>query len=292
MYSKICRPIHPKSNHFFKVASKKIGTLLMSRHAECDHNVGGHCAGYLNSSKPTAKGLERTRQENELLKKSTIKIDTAYVSPLARVLITADVLLDGLPTNISPREALVERNFGAYTGLSKNQIKEKLTLEKYYQYLSDEFYFPPDIEPGHKYFQSNALYGAWPKNHKGESYQCVIKRLLPFLEELKTELLNNKNILIMGHSHNLQLLQMLLCGTSFKEGIDQYKMQHATIQKFKFRAKTDNKLIVTEQISLDDEMNSINASKEQSSPASAGASRDRSIQTHQIPSLDPGYRRR
>jgi 2,3-bisphosphoglycerate-dependent phosphoglycerate mutase len=236
---------------FYNLSRKKIGELFIIRHAKSDHNVQGCCAGHYNSSKPTEDGIEKTRKGGKLLSKSGIKFDTLYVSPLHRALITAQVLLKDLPPiKITTTEALVERNFGAFTGMSKNKIEEKLNPEEFNKYIHDKNFFPPDIGPGHKYFQSEELYGAWPDNHKGESYQCVINRLNPFLEKVKVELLNGQNILIIGHSHNLQILQMLLYGNTFDRGIEEYIIEHATPIKFTLSLNYDNQLIVKEKVNL------------------------------------------
>lgn len=240
-----------------KLSTKKIGELFIARHAECDHNVGGHCAGYYDQSKPTVLGMTKTFQENKILLASGIKIDRFYVSPLQRALITAQTLTKNI--NVSPpiiSEALVERNFGAFTGLAKNKIKELLTPQQFHRYLFDQCFLPPSIEVGHPYFLSNKLYGSWPSNHKGESYQCVINRLSPFVATLKKELIEGKNILIVGHSHNLQILQMLLYRTSFQEGIEQYKLPHVHVYQFKMKMDLNNTLTIHEKIILNEKLES------------------------------------
>ncbi|MDP3561989.1 MAG: phosphoglycerate mutase family protein [Legionellaceae bacterium] len=241
-------PIQPGFNSF---STKMMGELTLLRHAESDHNVQSCCAGYYNRSKPTIEGLEKTRNVGKLLAKSDVKFDTLYVSPLDRAFITAATLLKELPPiKITTNQALAERNFGGFTGMSKTKIKEILNPEEFNRYLNDRNFFPPDIAPGHKYFQSKELYGAWPENHKGESYQCVINRLIPFLKKIKEDLLNGKNILIVGHSHNLQILQMLFYGKEFEQGIERYKIEHVTPIKFTFSLNSEDKLIVEEKVNL------------------------------------------
>ena len=215
------------------VPQKKIGITFLIRHAESDHNTGGGCcAGLNNSSKPTVPGIEQTRIIGKLLSQTDIKFDDLYVSPLDRAVLTAEAL--NLSVNTILHEALVERNFGGFTGMSKKAIKEQISHQKFHEYIRNKDFFPPDITPGHPYFHSKKLYGSWPNNHKGESYQCVINRLIPFLAEIKEKVLNNQNILIVGHSHNLQILQMLLHGTAFEQGIEKYKLEHVAPIKFIF----------------------------------------------------------
>lgn len=244
-----------QANHmqhtFYTLFQKKIGTLFLVRHAESDHNVQGCCAGYYNGSYPTYDGIEKTHKVGKLLSSIDIKFDTIYVSPLHRAFMTAQALLKELPPiTITTHEALVERNFGAFTGMSKNEIKAKLHPEEFNQYIHDKNFFPPDIGPGHKYFQSEALYGTWPDNHKGESYQSVINRLNPFVEEVKKKLLTGQTILVVGHSHSLKLLQMLLYGNTFEQGIEKYKIEHATLIKFTLSLNSDNNLMVKKRVDL------------------------------------------
>ncbi|MFZ4077228.1 MAG: phosphoglycerate mutase family protein [Legionellaceae bacterium] len=152
--------------------------MYILRHAKSDHNVQNFCAGYDNRSKPTQEGLEKTHKTGKHLAQIGVKFDRLYVSPLERALLTAQVLLKHLPpVQLNTEHALAERNFGAFTGMSKNSIKEKLSAEAFDHYLHNPYFFPPNIGREHKYFQSKELYGSWPANHQGESYQCVIYRL-------------------------------------------------------------------------------------------------------------------
>lgn len=240
-----------KQRTLFSLSPKRIGELCIIRHAKSDHNEKGCCAGFYNRSLPTEEGIEATCKVGKMLAASEIKFNQLYVSPLDRAFITASLLLKDLPsTKMIITEALLERNFGAFTGMSKNKIKELLAHEKFNQYIHDKHFFPPDIAPGHKYYKSKALYGAWPNNHKGESYQCVINRLTPFLEKVKDELLRGQNIVIVGHSHNLQILQMLLYRRVFAQGISQYKIEHVTPIKFTFCCNSNNELVIKERFDL------------------------------------------
>lgn len=130
---------------------------------------------------PTQEGLEKKHHAEKHLAQIGVTFDKLYVSPLEGALITAQVLLQHLPPlQIITEHALAERNFGAFTGMSKDNIKEKLSAEAFEHYLHSPYFFPPNIGPEHKYFQSKELYGTWPTNHQGESYQCLIHRLIPF----------------------------------------------------------------------------------------------------------------
>ncbi len=236
---------------FFHHSSKnKIGELCILRHAESDHNLQNCCAGYNNGSIPTAAGIEKTHQTGQLLSQSGVKFDRLYASPFRRAYMTAEVLSKYVSfLEITIVIALAERNFGAFTGMSKNEIEKKLR-ETFHKYIHDKHFRPPNITFGHKYYQSEKLFGTFPQNHEGESYQCLINRLIPFLEQIMEELLNGQNILIVGHSHALQILQMLLYAGEFEQGIDQYKLDHVAPILFRFALNSKNKLIVKEKINL------------------------------------------
>jgi len=234
-----------RSSEFSRKSLNKLGELYLLRHAECEHNLTGSCAGYNNESIPTKKGIEDTRNLSILLSQNHLKFDNVYLSPLRRVLITSKVFLENFPqieTTIT--EALAERNFGKFTGMSKAHIEKILGPKEFYKYIHDIKFLPPNIEPGDKYYQSSSLYGYWPNNHKGESYQCVINRVNPLLEEIKIKLHSGKNILIIGHSHNLQILQMLLLKDKFNLGIDKYKLAHVRPVIFKFKLDFNDNLLV------------------------------------------------
>lgn len=242
---------HLKQRAFFSLSPKRIGELCIIRHAKSDHNEKGCCAGFYNRSLPTREGIETTRNIGKILAASEIRFHQLYVSPLDRAFITATTLLNELSSvKMIITEALLERNFGAFTGMSKNKIKELLAYEKFNQYIHDKHFFPPDIAPGHQYYQSQELYGSWPSNHKGESYQCVMNRLIPFLEKIKEELLGEQNIVIVGHSHNLQILQMLLYRSTFDQGISQYKIEHVAPIKFAFCLNSNSELVIKERVDL------------------------------------------
>lgn len=240
-----------KSAFFNTISTNKTGELYLIRHAECEHNLNGYCAGYNNASIPTQRGIETTQKLGKILSNSHLKFNNIYMSPLRRVLITSRALLeDFTQTEITITEALAERNFGKFTGMSKAHIEKILGPKEFYKYIHDINFFPPDIEPGDKYFQSSALYGYWPNNHKGESYQCVINRVSPFLEEIQTKLRAGKNILIIGHSHNLQILQMLLYRDKFENGIEKYKLDYVKPVIFKFKLDINNNLFVESRSTL------------------------------------------
>lgn len=235
---------------FYSRPIKKLGELYIVRHVKSEHNELNCCAGRYNS-KPTKEGLEQARQASKLLSKMNIKFDTLYSSPLQRAVMTAEIFSNDLSSiKITTVDALMERNFGAFTGMSKNKIKEILSTEAFNRYMHDKNFFPPDINEHHKYFQSEALYGALVNKHKGESYQCLINRLHPFCEQISIELSQGKNILIVGHSHNLQILEMLLRRETFEQGIEKYKSDHVTPIQFKFSLTANGSLIVKERINL------------------------------------------
>lgn len=236
---------------FFKNVPKKLGDLLILRHAKSDHNLKQCCAGQYNDSQPTKEGIQETLKIGQKLRNNQFRFDTVYTSPLKRAIATKEALLKEFPPiRAYEQEALAERHFGAFTGMSKDEIKSKLSPESFYSYLYNKDFFPPDIDPEHKYFRSQSLYGVWPHNHKGESYQCVINRLSPFLQKIRNELLAGQNILIIGHSHNLQLLQMILYEKPFEHGLDKFQIEYVKPIQFIFSQNENGQLIVKEKIQL------------------------------------------
>ena len=230
---------------------RNLGKVVMFRHAPSTHNITQKCAGNYNLSIPTPEGLEKTRQVGQLLAKNKIKLDIFYVSPLERAIITAKTLLKELPpTPMIIDESLAERRFGAFVRRSKKQIKEQLSPDDFNRYLYDKNFLPPKIEFGHEFFNSEALYGIAPDKYVGESYQCVMNRQKEFIKRMRKQILNGFNMGIVGHHQNLQLLFMDLHGTTFEDGIDQYKIAHVTPIQLTFTLNASQNLIITDKTDL------------------------------------------
>ena len=99
-------------------------TILITRHGETDWNAAGRWQGH--SDTPLN---ERGREQARALAESLDGVDAVYASDLARARETAEILAErlGLDVHVDPR--LRERGFGAWEGLTAEEIEERFADE-------------------------------------------------------------------------------------------------------------------------------------------------------------------
>jgi len=129
------------------------------------------------------------------------RIDEVFTSPLERNRMTSQLVMENLgkqtavlslkeaiPDEAIPiylTEALNERSYGEWTGLNKNQIKEKIGEERF-----------------------NAFRRGWDEGPPGgESLKDVYERAVPFFKEnIEPKLKEGKNILVVASHNSLRSL--------------------------------------------------------------------------------------
>ena len=74
---------------------------------------------------------ERGRRQADLLAKhlKTFRIDAIFSSPLARAVQTAQPTAEALGLTVEPEEAINDLNFGLWTGLTCDEVREKYPLQ-------------------------------------------------------------------------------------------------------------------------------------------------------------------
>lgn len=142
--------------------------LLIVRHGRTDWNDQGKIQGCadielnetgINQAKETAKKLE-----NE-------KIDLIIASPLIRTKQTAEIINEGRNIDIIYDKRLLERDFGEFEGLNKNEFD----------------------------YESFWTYSKNLKYEKAENIQDFFKREFDFLDDIK-EKYKNKTVLLVSHA--------------------------------------------------------------------------------------------
>ena len=98
--------------------------LLVLRHGQTEWNAAGRHQGQLDSPL-TPLGLAQARQQGEILARMNLKGWQAACSPLGRAVETAKIAL--ADTGLVPRldDRLREVHFGAWQGLTANEIAAK-----------------------------------------------------------------------------------------------------------------------------------------------------------------------
>ena len=160
------------------------GKLILIRHGESEWNALGKWTGWTDVS-ITDEGARLSRELGEKL--GDVRIDVAYNSELKRTKETLDAVLEGMSQTPERRVsgAVNERDYGVYTGMLKEEVRTEIGEEAYL-----------------------ALRRGWDRPiENGESLKDVYMRVLPFyLEEIVPQLLNGKNVLIVGHGNSLRAM--------------------------------------------------------------------------------------
>lgn len=161
------------------------GKLILIRHGESEWNALGKWTGWTDVS-ITEEGARLSRQLGEKL--SDMPISVAYNSLLKRTRETLDAVLDGAGQADTPREesgAINERDYGVFTAMLKEEVRAEIGEEAYL-----------------------ALRRGWDRPiENGESLKDVYTRVLPFyVETIVPQLMDGKNVLIVGHGNSLRAM--------------------------------------------------------------------------------------
>lgn len=161
------------------------GKLILIRHGESEWNALGKWTGWTDVS-ITDEGARLSRQLGEKLRET--QVDVAYSSLLKRTRETLDAVLEGADQLDVTREesgAINERDYGVFTAMLKEEVRAE---------IGDEAYL--------------ALRRGWDRPiENGESLKDVYTRVQPFyVETIVPQLMDGKNILIVGHGNSLRAM--------------------------------------------------------------------------------------
>ncbi len=172
-----------------------VGKLLIARHAESEWNALGKWTGTTDVHL-SDKGFKEATALGNALRKLDVRLDVAYCSEQVRTRETLQGMLvaseqGGVP--IFASKAINERDYGDYTGKNKWEMKE----------LIGETAF-------------NELRRGWDVPVEGgETLKMVYERVLPFYKEtILPQLLDGKNVLIVGHGNSIRALMKYIESTS------------------------------------------------------------------------------
>lgn len=159
--------------------------LFLVRHGMSAWNKLGLWTGWTDVEL-AEEGIEEARNSGVLLKDEVI--DTVYTSDLKRTHQTFENIKLGSGKDHLvhiPNKALSERHYGIHTGKNKWQVKEEIGEEEFQK-----------IRRG------------WDtKIPEGETLKDVYERAVPYFEEnIKKDLLEGKNVLVVAHGNTLRAL--------------------------------------------------------------------------------------
>lgn len=176
--------------------------LILARHGETDWNVAKKIQGVTDTDL-NENGLRQARELAAAVLAGDLEITAIYSSHLKRAAQTAAYVAEALNLPYHTMEALQELNFGKWEGNSWPEVKERYPEE----------------------------YGVWYTNRRytpapeGESYQQMLERVIPALQEIVRR--EKGNALVVIHSAEIVALQAALHNTSFQTMAKDYPIGNA-----------------------------------------------------------------
>jgi broad specificity phosphatase PhoE len=181
--------------------------LYLARHGETDYNRKKIFQG--RSDIPlNERGMEQAESVRQLL--STVPFTRAFVSPLERARITADIILldHDIPQMVESR--LTEINFGEWDGTPEAVVRERW-MEDYMDYRNDMYSFHPE---------------------NGESARDAQKRGGEWWEEIKNKFNSpEEHILVVAHQSLNAVLACYIVGISLTDAWGNFKTKPGEVVK-------------------------------------------------------------
>ncbi len=198
--------------------------LVIVRHGQSQWNLEGRFTGWTDVPL-TGQGREEAKKAGEKIKKLKIPFSQAYTSVLTRSIHTLWEILNTNNLNWLPvikDYRLNERNYGALTGLNKNEVSKKHGAHQVFQWRRSFDVLPPQLEmddirhPIHDDRYKDMLSAT--DLPAGESLKTTLKRFIPLWEnEIALRLKDGKNLLIVAHGNSLRALMLNLESISPKD---------------------------------------------------------------------------
>ena len=185
--------------------------LILTRHGQSVWNAENRFTGWVDVDLSN-KGVKEAEKSGELIKELKIKIDISYTSYLKRAIKTLTTILkiNKLELKFNTAWQLNERHYGSLTGLNKEETKKEIGEEQFKKYRRSWDIAPPPMNAESEYqtlfspLNSSIPVGMTPFT---ESLKDTYDRVVPFFEnEIKKNLLENRNILISAHGNSLRAL--------------------------------------------------------------------------------------
>ena len=197
--------------------------LVIVRHGESLWNLENKFTGWTNVAL-SEKGIKEAHDAGKLLKSKNYKFDVAYTSLLKRAKDTLTYILEELnENNIEIKESykLNERHYGALQGLNKDETRKKYGEEQVKLWRRSMFVKPPALSLlDERYPGNDSLYKNIDKKYlpTTENLDDTIKRVIDYWNsDIKKDLLNNKNVIIVAHGNSLRALIKYLDKISDKD---------------------------------------------------------------------------
>ena len=212
-----------------------MNNLILVRHGQSQWNLERRFTGFYDIDL-TEHGKSEAEYAGQLIKKLNIKFDSYFTSELKRAINSLKIILNVLnikDIQINKAWELNERNYGALTGLNKDEIIKKHGVKQVQIWRRSYDIPPPPMDSNHPY--KNKIYSNIPKEKMSgsESLQDTFERVVPYYEKkIKPLISEKKNILIVFHGNSCRALLKKIFRISKEEIIN-------------FEIPTGNPLLIT-----------------------------------------------
>ena len=197
--------------------------LVIVRHGQSIWNLENKFTGWTDVDL-SENGIKEAKEAGKILKSKNYKFDIAYTSLLKRAQDTLKYILEELDeTNIEIKESykLNERHYGALQGLNKDETRKKYGDEQVKLWRRSMFIKPPALSlDDERYPGKDIKYKDLNKEDlpTTENLQDTINRVIDYWNsDIKKDLLNNKNVIIVAHGNSLRGLIKYLDKVSDEE---------------------------------------------------------------------------
>ena len=157
------------------------------------------------------KGVKEAKEAGIALKENGFHFDLAFTSALKRAQDTLKYILQEMnEEDIEIKESwrLNERHYGALQGLNKDETKQKYGEEQVLLWRRSTDVRPPELDVTDSRYPGNdeKYKGLTPEElPKTENLIDTIKRVLEYWNsDIKPEIENGKNVIIVAHGNSLR----------------------------------------------------------------------------------------
>ena len=186
--------------------------LILVRHGQSIWNLENRFTGWYDVEL-SENGILEAQKAGELLIAENINIDHAYTSYLKRADNTLKIILKNMSLknmNIVRSWEFNERHYGSLTGLNKAEMKEKLGENQIKIYRRSWDIAPPELEKNNNFNpRSDKIYNNIDSRFipNTESLKDTYDRVIPYFDlNIKTKIIDGKNIIIAAHGNSLRAL--------------------------------------------------------------------------------------
>lgn len=184
--------------------------LILVRHGQSLWNLENRFTGWCDVPL-TEQGKKEAETSGKMLKEQNIDFDIAYTSYLKRAQETLEIILqETKQVPIKKTWMLNERHYGALQGMNKDEARKIFGEEQVHLFRRSANTYPPSLNKEDKQNPAfDSLYKDVDKQNLPltENLNDVVTRVSSYYnEEIKQQLKQNKNVLLVAHGNSLRAL--------------------------------------------------------------------------------------